>query len=168
MLLIILAVSLLPLAILATWNGVARIRLDAQEQQQKLAEAAALTASSELNVIHAAEGVLTLLADNPDVRSLDPERCSKPLATIAGLNAPTDGLRAAGTYRQWQPVALHFGLVGGTVRQFRLRHCNAGILIEARQNRALPARARLRARLRRVLLARQTQHQTVAPAGDLQ
>ena len=84
MLLIILAVSLLPLAILATWNGVARIRLDAQEQQQKLAEAAALTASSELNVIHAAQGILTLLSANPDVRSSDAERCSKPLATIVG------------------------------------------------------------------------------------
>lgn len=83
-LLVILAVSLLPLVFLASWNGVARIRLDAQEQQQKLAEAAALTASSELNVIHAAEGVLTLLAANADVRSGDPERCSKPLATIAG------------------------------------------------------------------------------------
>lgn len=87
-LLLILAVALLPLAILTTWNGMARLQHDAQEQEQRLAQSAMLTASSELNVIHAAEGVLALLAADSGVRSGRQGRCEGPLnATLSAFPA---------------------------------------------------------------------------------
>ncbi len=82
-LLVILAFSLLPLVVLATWNGMARLQIDTREQQRQLVEAARLTASSEMNVIQSARTLLTMLASNEVVRDAKRPECDTPLSMAA-------------------------------------------------------------------------------------
>ena len=78
--LVILAVTLLPLAVLATVYGAVRLHQDQRISENRLIESAALAASSERAVIENVKGILTVLAMNPDVASGDPARCGPALA----------------------------------------------------------------------------------------
>lgn len=82
-LLMILAVSLVPLALLAAWQVSARMAHETAEQNAALNSAARMTAASERNLMHGARALLTLLASNKEVIAGDPAACGRVLAAAS-------------------------------------------------------------------------------------
>lgn len=83
--LFILVVSLLPLVLLSTWQGVARLKRDREAEIRQLIDAAQMTSASERNVISGARALLGVLATARSVRSYDPERCRLVLTEVVKL-----------------------------------------------------------------------------------
>jgi two-component sensor histidine kinase len=81
-LLLILAVTLLPLAILTAIQGVARVEQDRDALQKRLSDAALLTAYSEQNSIYRAESILSVLGSSADIVEAPAEACNRRLAEI--------------------------------------------------------------------------------------
>lgn len=79
MMLLLLLLALLPLGALALLQGMARLDRDSTAIGERLRESALFTAFAEQSVVDAAEGVLRLLSDNPDIRSGNAETCSAKL-----------------------------------------------------------------------------------------
>ncbi|MFZ4382056.1 MAG: sensor histidine kinase [Sandarakinorhabdus sp.] len=82
-LLVILLVSLLPVMALSTWQGFARLQRDGEAGQRQLLETAMLTSASQRQVITGAQGLLSVLAAAPSVRSRDQARCGPVLKAAA-------------------------------------------------------------------------------------
>lgn len=82
-LLVILLVSLLPMMALSTWQGFARLQRDRQAEQRQLRETAMLISASQRQVITGAQGLLSVLAAAPAVRSRDQLRCGPVLKAAA-------------------------------------------------------------------------------------
>lgn len=79
MMLLLLLLALLPLGALALLQGMARLDRDSAAIGERLRESALFTAFAEQSVVDAAEGVLRLLSENPDIRGGDAEICSAKL-----------------------------------------------------------------------------------------
>lgn len=78
-LLLIMAVSLLPLMVFSTWQGIARLQRDQDAERRQLLEAAQLTSASERNVIAGARAILGVLSVAPSVRARDQAQCGPVL-----------------------------------------------------------------------------------------
>ncbi|MBB6226102.1 two-component sensor histidine kinase [Polymorphobacter multimanifer] len=74
-LLFIMLVSLLPLVLLSTWQGIARLQRDRSAGSGQLLESAMMTSASERNVIAGARAILGVLATIPDVRAREQATC---------------------------------------------------------------------------------------------
>jgi two-component sensor histidine kinase len=81
-LLLILLLTLLPLAILTAFQGLARVEEDRDELHRRLADAALLTAYSEQNSIYRSEGILAVLGRSTDIVAVPTEACNARLAEI--------------------------------------------------------------------------------------
>jgi two-component sensor histidine kinase len=81
-LLLILLVTLLPLAVLTAVQGVARVEQDRNALQKRLSDAALLTAYSEQNVIKRAESILAVLGSSADIVDAPTEACNRRLAEV--------------------------------------------------------------------------------------
>jgi two-component sensor histidine kinase len=81
-LLLILLFTLLPLAILTAFQGIARVEEDRDELHRRLADAALLTAYSEQNSIYRSESILAVLGRSSDIVGVPTEACNARLAEI--------------------------------------------------------------------------------------
>lgn len=81
-LLLILTVTLLPLAVLTAIQGVARIEQERDALQKRLSDAALLTAYSEQNSIYRAESILAVLGSSADIVDAPADACTRRLAEI--------------------------------------------------------------------------------------
>ena len=79
-LLFILVIAMLPVLVISTWQGVARLQRDRDAEQRQLLGAVTMLGASQANVIAGARGVLGILATLPAVRSRDQARCGPILA----------------------------------------------------------------------------------------
>ncbi|WP_439534021.1 sensor histidine kinase [Polymorphobacter sp.] len=74
-LLVIMAISLLPLIVLSAWQGIERLKRDQAAERDQLIEAARITSGSERNVIAGALSILGVLSASPGVRSGNQDQC---------------------------------------------------------------------------------------------
>jgi two-component sensor histidine kinase len=81
-LLAILLFTLLPLAVLTAMQGLARVEEDRDELQQRLVDAALLTAYSEQNSIHRSDGLLAVLGESSDIVNAPVEACNRRLVEV--------------------------------------------------------------------------------------
>ena len=81
-LLLILLLTLLPLALLTTVQGVARVEQERDELHRRLADAALLTAYSEQNSIYRSESILAVLGSSRDIVEAPVDACNARLASV--------------------------------------------------------------------------------------
>jgi two-component sensor histidine kinase len=81
-LLAILLFTLLPLAVLTAMQGLARVEEDRDALQQRLADAALLTAYSEQNSIHRSDSLLAVLGESSDIVDAPGEACNRRLIEV--------------------------------------------------------------------------------------
>lgn len=81
-LLLILLFTLLPLAVLAAFQGIARVEEDRDELHRRLADAALLTAYSEQNSIYRSESILAVLGSSSDIVDAPTPACNARLAQV--------------------------------------------------------------------------------------
>lgn len=75
-----MTVALLPLAIASVLQGVQRARLDVVNIHERLLQSARAAASNEENILASAEQITRALANMPEVRNGDPEKCNSALS----------------------------------------------------------------------------------------
>lgn len=87
-LLLILLFTLLPLAVLAAFQGVARVEEERDELHRRLADAALLTAYSEQNSITRSRSLLEVLGSSTDIVDAPAAACNARLAEIRDTLLP--------------------------------------------------------------------------------
>lgn len=81
-LLLVLVISLAPLAVLAVLQGIARMERDRQENIAELSRETLLAASSEQNVVNGARTLLEVLSASPEVATGGSAECSQVLSAV--------------------------------------------------------------------------------------
>jgi two-component sensor histidine kinase len=96
-LLLILLLTLLPLAALTAFQGIARVEDDRDELHRRLADAALLTAYSEQNSLSRSERLLAVLGSSSDIVDAPTNACNARLAEVRDTLMAFSHLSVIGT-----------------------------------------------------------------------